>query len=71
MALFQKEGVTAGVEVITFHTPIQVGEIIKTTASIVYTVRSSMEIEVIVEAADVMKNSASGRQRVYHHGGRR
>jgi acyl-CoA hydrolase len=52
--------VTAGVEGITFHTPIQVGEVVKAVATIVYTGRSSMDIEVLVEAADVI----AGTQRL-------
>ena len=53
----KKRVVTAGVEAITFHTPIQVGEVVKATATIVYTGRSSMDIEVLVEAADLMNNT--------------
>ena len=53
----KKRVVTAGVEAITFHTPIQVGEVVKTTATIIYTGRSSMDIEVIVEVADLMNDT--------------
>ncbi len=53
----KKRVVTAGVEAITFHTPIQVGEVVKTTATIIYTGRSSMDIKVIVEVADLMNDT--------------
>lgn len=53
----KKRVVTAGVEAITFHTPIHVGEVVKATATIIYTSRSSMDMEVLVETADVMNDT--------------
>ncbi len=53
----KKRVVTAGVEAITFYTPIQVGEVVKAVATIIYTGRSSMGIEVLVEVSDLMNDT--------------
>jgi len=46
--------VTASADQITFHTPIYVGEVLKANANIVYTGKTSMDIEVIVEVENIM-----------------
>lgn len=53
----QNPVVTAGVERITFHAPIQVGEVVKATATVVYTGRTSIDIEVLVEATEIIGNT--------------
>ncbi|MBJ6723093.1 acyl-CoA thioesterase [Geomesophilobacter sediminis] len=46
--------VTACAQRISFHTPINVGEVVYCRASIVHVGRCSMEVEVEVEAEEVM-----------------
>jgi acyl-CoA hydrolase len=53
----QNPVVTAGVEQITFHTPIQVGEVVRATATVIYTGRTSIDIEVLVEATEIIGNT--------------
>ena len=50
--------VTASAEEITFVTPIRVGEVVTVEATIVYVGRSSMEIDVTVEAEDVVSGDS-------------
>ncbi|WP_129126910.1 acyl-CoA thioesterase [Geomonas oryzae] len=49
----RKRVVTACAQRISFHTPINVGEVIYSRATIVHVGRSSMEVEVEVEAENV------------------
>ena len=60
----KKRVVTASAERITFHSPILVGEVVKSTATVVYTGRTSMDVEVVVEVenliADTSRLGASG-----------
>ncbi|MBU5613056.1 acyl-CoA thioesterase [Geomonas azotofigens] len=49
----RKRVVTACAQRITFHTPINVGEVIYSRATIIHVGRSSMEVEVEVEAENV------------------
>ena len=44
---------TACAERITFHTPILVGEVVKATATVVYTGRTSIDLEVVVEVENL------------------
>ena len=46
--------VTAGAEEIAFLRPVRVGEVVKVAAEIVYTGRTSMDLEVLVVAEDVL-----------------
>ena len=50
----RKRVVTACAQRISFHTPINVGEVIYSRATIIYVGRSSMEVEVEVEAENVI-----------------
>lgn len=50
----RKRVVTACAQRITFHTPINVGEVIYSRATIIHVGRSSMEVEVEVETENVM-----------------
>lgn len=54
----KKRVVTANAERITFHTPIEVGDVVKATATVVYTGRTSMDLEVVVEAEDVIAETS-------------
>ena len=60
----KKRVVTASAERITFHSPILVGEVVKSTATVVYTGRTSMDVEVVVEVenliAETFRIGASG-----------
>lgn len=49
----RKRVVTACAQRISFHTPINVGEVIYSRATIIHVGRSSMEVEVEVEAENV------------------
>ncbi|MBJ6799970.1 acyl-CoA thioesterase [Geomonas propionica] len=49
----RKRVVTACAQRITFHTPINVGEVIYSRATIIHVGHSSMEVEVEVEAENV------------------
>ena len=50
----RKRVVTACAQRITFHTPINMGEVVYSRATIIHVGRSSMEVEVEVEAENVM-----------------
>lgn len=50
--------VTAGAEEITFVTPIHVGEVVRANATVIYTGRTSMDVEVIVEAENIFEESS-------------
>lgn len=60
----RKRVVTACAQRISFHTPINMGEVVYSRATIVHVGRSSMEVEVEVEAENVMdgtvRRAASG-----------
>lgn len=60
----RKRVVTACAQRISFHTPIEVGEVVYSRATIIHVGRSSMEVEVEVEAENVMdgalRRAASG-----------
>src|SRR4051812_7687413 len=45
---------TASVNEIVFHSPIRVGEIVRAAATVVYVGRTSLEVEVVVEAENVV-----------------
>jgi len=51
---------TAGVDRIAFHSPIQVGEVVRASSTIVYVGRSSMEVEVVVS----VQNLITGEDRI-------
>lgn len=53
----RKRVVTACAQRISFHTPINVGEVIYSRATIIHVGRSSMEVEVEVEAENVTDGS--------------
>lgn len=53
----RKRVVTACAQRITFHTPINVGEVIYSRATIIHVGRSSMEVEVEVETENVIDGS--------------
>lgn len=57
MRYVKKRVVTASAEEITFMSPIHVGEVVKAKANIVYTGRTSMDIEVNVEVENIFKES--------------
>ncbi len=48
---------TACAENITFHTPIETGELVTSTAEIVHVGRCSMQVEVVVDVENVMTGS--------------
>lgn len=48
----KKRVVTVNAERITFHTPIEVGEVVHATATVIATGRTSITLEVVVEAED-------------------
>lgn len=50
----KKRVVTASAERIVFHSPILVGEVVKSTATVVYTGRTSMDVEVVVEVENLL-----------------
>ncbi len=50
--------VTASAERITFHSPILVGEVVKSTATVVYTGRTSMDVEVVVEVENLIAETS-------------
>ena len=56
--------VTASVGDITFHSPILVGEVVTAAATVVHVGRTSLEVEVVVEAENVItgatRRGASG-----------
>lgn len=60
----RKRVVTACAQRITFHTPINMGEVVYSRATIIHVGRSSMEVEVEVDAENVMdgatRRAASG-----------
>ncbi|HBA86888.1 MAG TPA: acyl-CoA thioesterase [Geobacter sp.] len=60
----KKRVVTGCAQRISFHTPINVGEVIYSRATIIHVGRSSMEVEVEIEAENVMdgnkRRAASG-----------
>lgn len=53
----KKRVVTASAEHINFVTPIHVGEVVKARAKIIYTGRSSMDVEVTVEVENIFEES--------------
>jgi len=53
----KKTVVTACVEQIVFHTPINVGEVVYSRATIIHVGRSSMTVEVEVEVENVQKGT--------------
>lgn len=53
----RKRVVTACAQKICFHTPVNLGEVVYSRATIIYVGRSSMEVEVEVEAENVMDGS--------------
>lgn len=60
----RKRVVTACAQRISFHTPINVGEVVYSRATIIHVGRSSMEVEVEIEAENVIdgnvRRAASG-----------
>lgn len=60
----RKRVVTACAQRISFHAPINVGEVVYSRATIIYVGRTSMEVEVEVEAENVIdgttRRAASG-----------
>ena len=53
----RKRVVTACAQRISFHTPINMGEVVYSRATIIHVGRSSMEVEVEVEVEDVFEGS--------------
>jgi acyl-CoA hydrolase len=53
----RKRVVTACAERITFHTPVNVGEVVYSRATIIHVGRSSMAVELEVEVENVIKGS--------------
>ncbi|MHB8172664.1 MAG: acyl-CoA thioesterase [Thermincolia bacterium] len=53
----KKRVVTASADQITFHTPIFVGEVLKSTASVIYSGKTSLDLEVIVEVENILDGS--------------
>lgn len=53
----KKRVVTACAERITFHTPINVGEVVYSRATIIHVGRSSMVVELEVEVENVIKGT--------------
>jgi acyl-CoA hydrolase len=49
--------VTAGAQRISFHAPINMGEVVYSRATIIYVGRTSMEVEVEVEVEDVFEGT--------------
>lgn len=54
----RKRVVTACAQRISFHTPINMGEVVYSRATIIHVGRSSMEVEVEVEAENVMEGTS-------------
>lgn len=54
----KKRVVTASAEEINFVNPIYVGEVVRAKAKVVYTGRTSMDVEVIVETENIFKESS-------------
>lgn len=54
----KKRVVTASADQITFHSPIYVGEVLESKATLVYTGKSSMDIEVIVKIENIMDGTS-------------
>jgi acyl-CoA thioesterase YciA len=54
----KKRVVTASAERITFHSPVLVGEVVKSTATVVYTGRTSMDVEVVVEVENLIAETS-------------
>ncbi|MFZ3171649.1 MAG: acyl-CoA thioesterase [Carboxydocellales bacterium] len=53
----KKRVVTASAEHINFVSPIQVGEVVKARAKIIYTGRTSIDVEVTVEVENIFEES--------------
>ena len=53
----KKRVVTASAEHINFVSPIYVGEVVKARAKIIYTGRTSMDVEVTVEVENIFEES--------------
>ena len=53
----KKRVVTASADQITFHTPIFVGEVLKSTASVIYSGKTSLDLEIIVEVENIFDGS--------------
>lgn len=49
----KKRVATVSADGIVFHTPIEVGEVVKTTATLIYTGTTSMVFEVVVDVENV------------------
>ena len=50
----RRQVVTVAVDSMTFHSPVQIGNLMTVTAEITWTGRSSMETKVVVTAEDVL-----------------
>ena len=50
----RRQAVTVAVDSMTFHSPVQIGNLMTVTAEITWTGRTSMETKVVVTAEDVL-----------------
>ena len=50
----RRQVVTVAVDSMTFHSPVQIGNLMTVTAEVTWTGRSSMETKVVVTAEDVL-----------------
>ncbi|WP_298266477.1 acyl-CoA thioesterase [Geobacter sp.] len=55
----RREVVTAGAEEISFIRPVRVGEVVKVCARVVNTGRTSIDLDVVVEAEDVQAGASA------------
>ena len=58
--------VTVAVDSMAFHEPVRVGQLLRLRGSITYVGRSSMEVEVIVEAEDLLTGGITHTNSAYY-----
>ncbi|MCZ0940741.1 MAG: acyl-CoA thioesterase [Caldilineaceae bacterium] len=62
----RRVGVTVAVDSMAFHEPVQVGQLLRMRGRITYVGRSSMEVEVIVQAEDLLTGEISHTNSAYY-----
>ena len=62
----RRVAVTVAVDSMAFHEPVQVGQLLRLRGRITYVGRSSMEVEVIVQAEDLLTGEISHTNSAYY-----